>query len=312
MKKVKETDLQMYLNNATYIDFFNRLKLLATNIFEWKNLDEHFGFGASQFLEDSLFEFGKAVAVNDDKIGLQIFRCNPSNKLNNYYLPTQINAYSINYNKMFNLDDVVYIGNNTSYVPTKNSLELFAYRLYEIENTTDVNLQAQKTPILLEGSEKSMLTLRNVYQKISGGVPIIFANKDFELSKKINAIKTDAPFLLDGLDEHKKQVWGECLTYLGINNVSFEKGERLIKDEVNSNDEMINYYLNLFWKTRKKACDEINEKFLKDSDKKIEVTLNTNVAELLKVNQNAIINLGEEIEPTLDYLEKQESVDNNE
>ena len=68
---------------------------------------------------------------------------------------------------------------------------------------------------------------------------------------------------------------------MGIDNANTDKRERLITNEVESNDQLISYYLNCFYKTRKKACDEINEKFLKDSDVKLEIVLNKEVVELL-------------------------------
>ena len=70
------------------------------------------------------------------------------------------------------------------------------------------------------------------------------------------------------------------MTYLGIDNANTDKKERLITDEVESNNEIIKYYLNCFYKTRKKACDEINEKYGLD----ISIKLNKDVLELLKQN----------------------------
>ena len=106
----------------------------------------------------------------------------------------------IGYNKQYNFDDVVYIMNNELEKPTMQSLELFAMRLYETERTIDVNLQAQKTPILIEGDTKTILTLKNVYMQYSGNTPFIFGNKQFDISNKLNVLKTDAPYLIDKLD----------------------------------------------------------------------------------------------------------------
>ena len=72
--------------------------------------------------------------------------------------------------------------------------------------------------------------------------------------------------------------------------MSVDKKERLITNEVESNEQLINYYLNCWYKTRKKACDEINEKFLKDSDKKINIVLNKELINLLNKTENDIIN----------------------
>ena len=287
---MKENEMSMLTNDATYIDYLNRLRLLATSLFTWENLDEVAGFGASRFLEQSLFDNGRACFVKDDELGFMVLKVNPSDKLNVYNLPTRVMAWSIGYEKNYDFDDVVYIMNNELQLPTSQTINLIAYRLYETERTIDTNLIAQKTPILIEGDTKTILTLKNVYMQYSGNTPFIFGNKQFDISNKLNVLKTDAPYLIDKLTIHKHELWNEALTYLGIDNANTDKKERLITDEVESNNDLINFYLNCFYKTRKQACELINEKFLKDSDVKISISLNKDIADLLNVNKNDIIN----------------------
>ena len=287
---MKENEMSMLTNDATYIDYLNRLRLLATSLFTWENLDEVAGFGASRFLEQSLFDNGRACFVKDDELGFMVLKVNPSDKLNVYNLPTRVMAWSIGYEKNYDFDDVVYIMNNELQLPTSQTINLIAYRLYETERTIDTNLIAQKTPILIEGDTKTILTLKNVYMQYSGNTPFIFGNKQFDISNKLNVLKTDAPYLIDKLTIHKHELWNEALTYLGIDNANTDKKERLITDEVESNNDLINFYLNCFYTTRKQGCDLINEKFLKDSDLKISISLNKDIADLLNVNKNDIIN----------------------
>lgn len=287
---IKETELSMLNNNATYIDYLNRLRLLATSLFTWENLDKVCGYGASRFLEQALFDNGRACFVKDNELGFMALKVNPSDKLNVYNLPTRVMAWSIGYEKNFDFDDVVYIMNNELQLPTSQTINLIAYRLYETERTIDTNLIAQKTPVLIEGDTKTILTLKNVYMQYSGNTPFIFGNKQFDISNKLNVLKTDAPYLIDKLTIHKHELWNEALTYLGIDNANTDKKERLITDEVESNNDLINFYLNCFYKTRKEACDLINEKFLKDSDIKINITLNKEAINLLKQENGDIIN----------------------
>lgn len=289
MKKLTETDIAMNINNLTYIDYINRLKLIATSLFTWKGLDEVAGFGASRFLELVLYENGRACFVKDSEKGYLALKVNPSDKLNVYLLPEKVMAWSLGYNKTYLFDDVIYIMNNNLEIPTSQSLELFAYRLYETERTIDTNLIAQKTPVLIEGDTKTILTLKNVYMQYSGNTPFIFGNKQFDISNKLNVLKTDAPYLIDKLENHKHEIWNEALTYLGINNANTDKKERLITSEVESNDDLINYYLNCFYKTRKDACDRINEKY----NLNIELSLNKEVLDLLDLNEDDIINYEE-------------------
>ena len=286
MKKISETELAMIINDRTMIDYIDRLKMLSVSLFSWKGLDDIAGTGASRFLELSLYEEGKGVFVKDDELGYMALKVSPSDKLNIYNLPTKVMAWSIGYNKQFAFDDVVYIMNNELQKPTREFMELFAYRLYETERTIDINLQAQKTPILIEGDTKTILTLKNVYMQYSGNTPFIFGNKQFDISNKLNVLKTDAPYIIDKLDVHKHQIFNDALTVLGIDNANTDKKERLITNEVESNEQLITYYLNCYYKTRKKACDEINEKF----GLNISIELNKDIIDLLNVTENDIIN----------------------
>lgn len=286
MKKINETELAMIINDRTMIDYIDRLKMLAISLFSWKDLDKYAGTGASRFLELSLYEDGRGVFIKDETLGYMALKVNPSDKLNVYQLPTKVMAWSIGYNKQYDFDDVVYIMNNELQKPTREFMELFAYRLYETERTIDINLNAQKTPVLIEGDTKTILTLKNVYMQYSGNTPFIFGNKQFDISNKLNVLKTDAPYIVDKLDIHKHQIFNDALTVLGIDNANTDKKERLITNEVESNEELIKYYLNCFYKTRKYACEQIKEKFNID----IDIELNKDIIDLLKITENDIIN----------------------
>lgn len=278
MRKISETDLAMLINNRTMQDYFNRLTLIATSIFTWEGLDE-IG-GDSRFLEQCLFKYGRACFIKDKELGYMTINANPSGKLNHYNLPVKINAWSVGYSKNYDFDDCVYIMNNEMQLPTVAIIELFALRLYEAERTIDVNIKAQKTPVLIEGDAKSMLTLKNLYMKFSGNEPFIFGNKNFNLDKALNVLRTDAPFIADKLQDYKHEVWNECLTCLGINNANTDKKERVVTDEVNSNNDLIKFYFNCFYKTRKKACDEINKKYFGDKEQ-VKIVINKDVEKLL-------------------------------
>ena len=77
----------------------------------------------------------------------------------------------------------------------------------------------------------------------------------------LKVLKTDAPYIIDKVCTYKKEIWNDFLTYMGINNINIEKAERLIKDEANQNNEVINLNLQSFLIPRKKACEQFNELF---------------------------------------------------
>ena len=179
-------------------------------------------------------------------------------------------------------------------------MNLFALRLYECERTSDTNLKAQKTPVMLVVDEKQRLLMENLYNQYNGNMPFIFGDK-LQLDKGlIQAIKTDAPFLLDKLQDYKKEIWNEALTFLGINNIMIDKKERLITDEANSNNELINLNLQSFLAPRKLACEQFNEKFgLTGTDKAIDVRVRSDLHNVIKNVESTVS----------DYKELQDLID---
>lgn len=272
-KPFKEQDLSALLNNVTAMDWFTRLQLIAMNIFEWEGLDEIFGYGATRMLEMSLFNFGRCAFYKDPNKGYLVLNANPSDTLNVYNLPTKLNLWSVGYDKNVAFDDCVYVQNNYLEYPTATTITLFANRLYETDRTMDVNRFALKTPILLEGDEKSMLTLKNIYMQYSGNMPVIFGRKNFNMTDKINSINTKVDNLLSDLEDHKHDILNDCLTFLGINSANTDKKERMITDEVKSNEDFIKYCLDVFLKPRLDACKRLNEKY----DLNIELKVNSDI-----------------------------------
>ena len=76
----------------------------------------------------------------------------------------------------------------------------------------------------------------------------------------INVVLAPAPYVADKLRQERYELEREILTFLGLNN-NFEKSERLLVDEVNSNNDFIIRNAELMFEQRKKACEEINEMF---------------------------------------------------
>ena len=168
-------------------------------------------------------------------------------------------------------------------------MELFALRLYEAEQTAMVNIKAQKTPVLLLMDEKQRLTMENIYSQYEGNKPVIFGDKNSLGENVIKAINTQAPFIADKIIDYKKEIWNEALTFLGINNIMVDKKERLITDEANSNNELINLNLQSYLAPRQEACRQFNEKFgFTGTDKEISVRVRSDLHNIIKNAQSIV------------------------
>lgn len=247
-----------WLNNRTYIHYYNRLTELAISMFEWKNLPDSID---PRFLELVLFSDGMAVFFKDEVLGYLALQTMIGGNLDVYRIPKIRRAYATNgYNRSLDEKDSVIIFNNMLHTNCLTDVELFARRLYECDRTIDVNIKAQKTPIMIACDENQRLTMKNLYQQYDGNEPFIFGGKDMDI-KKIQAIVTGAPYVADKVMQTKFQIWNEAMTYLGISNVNMHKKERLLNDEVTRNmgSTVASRYTRL--EMRKQACKKINEMF---------------------------------------------------
>ena len=247
------------LNDLTFTDYYLRLELLAKSVFKWENLPNGMD---EKWIENFLFNHGKCVFFNDEKRGFMVADCTQDGGVNNYEEPTSVSPCGIDVDSkpLIVGKECVLIRNNDLMLDTSRTLKLFAYRLAEISRTIDVNVTAQKTPVLVATTEKQRLSLKNIYIQWNGNEPVIYGDKSFD-PESIKVLKTDAPKVFPELQQHKLAIWNECLTFLGINNANTEKRERLITEEVSANNEHIDLSADCFLKARERAAEEINRIF---------------------------------------------------
>lgn len=246
------------LNNYTFRQYYNRLTELSISMFEYEELPESVD---QRYMELTLFGDGMSVFFKDEVLGFLVLRCAIGGQMNVYRIPTDRRAYAANgYNKKLTDENSVIIWNNMLHTPSMLDVEMFARRLYNLDRAIDVNANAQKTPILIQCEENQRLTLKNLYMKYDGNEPVIFGDKNIN-PNSLKVLQTGAPYVGDKLYQLKTDLWNEALTYLGISNVSYQKRERLISDEVNRSQGGVvaSRYSRLL--ARQQAFDEINKMF---------------------------------------------------
>ena len=246
------------MNNRTYLYYYNRLTELAISMFEWKNLPASVD---ERFLELTLFSDGVAIFFKDEVLGELALQTTTRGKLNVYRIPTERRAYASNgYNQDLNEENSVLIYNNYLHNNSMWDIEMFAKRLYNLDRIIDVNVNAQKTPVLLQCDEQERLTMSNLYMQYDGNMPFIFGSKNLN-AKGVTVLKTDAPYIADKIYQLKTQIWNEALTYLGISNTNITKKERMVTDEVirNQGGVIASRYSRL--QERRNAVEKINKMF---------------------------------------------------
>ena len=276
------------MNNQTYVDYLERMKKICLSMFEWENLPTSMN---ARFLEMCLYYNGQGALLYDDDYGYINTMASDGGYINIYGLPTEVQCYSYRFNQRRSLymtdtgeekgKECILVMNNYERVPTSVMVSLFAYRLAEAQRTADVNIKAQRTPILITTDQKQYFTLKKMYEEYDGNTPAIFADKNVISPEALKALKTDAPFLANDIMEYQREIWNQFLTAMGISNLS-EKRERLISNEVDSNNELVNLNLQSQLIPRKEACRQFNEKYGLMGDKAINVKVRSDLYNLVK------------------------------
>ena len=235
--------------------------LISRSLFEWKNLPNGLD---EKWIERFLFTDGACIFYKDPTKGLMVAKMGLRGNLNYYSEPTGLFPIAPNYvydgPELVNNENAVIIRNNDEMIPTFPTIEIYAYKLANIDRTIDVNIQNQKTPLIVQCTDKQKLSLKQAINQRNENEFVIYGDKNLDLSN-VNVLKTESPIVFDKLQIQKNHVWNECMTFLGVNNANMDKRERLVADEVGANDEQVKACEDVMLKAREHACKLINDMF---------------------------------------------------
>lgn len=246
-------------NVRTFDYYFNRLSNIALAVFEWTDLPDTVD---PRFLELSIYRNGMCLFFKDEVLDrFDALPCMIGGTFDTHNIPILRRAYAANgYQYECNNENSVIIYHNYMHGVPLWDIEMFATRLAEYQRTEDVNVRAQKTPIITLADDDQKAAWENIILSYMGNVPLMLANKSLN-PDALKVLKTDAPFNADKIEELRVQVWNDAMSYLGVSNVNVTKKERLITDEVQRNmgGVLASRYSPL--EMRKMACGKINEMF---------------------------------------------------
>ena len=258
------------MNQGTYWMYLWRLMDLCMSVFDWKNLPKGIDprmleywlmlNGLCVFFYDEDLKYS-TLADNNAPEGYAVLQCMITGQWDMYNYPKERRAYAVNgLNVELNETNSVLVFNDYLRTPIIPTLQLYAQRLAEIDRTIDINVMNQKAPKIIRCKDKQRLTMKNLAMQVDGNVYWVFADKNLDLDD-IQVLDLSAPYVAGDLELLKHRYWNEALTYLGIENVTTEKKERLVSDEVLSNMGDVEAQRFVRLNARKQACEKINELF---------------------------------------------------
>lgn len=259
LRKNDYFDYTLLLNQYSFKEYLTIIENIALSRFDWSNVPPSIDV---QFLERQLFNRGFIVFFEDEVMGPLALDAALSGRLDVYNIPITrriraSNGYRATRDKL----DSVIIWNDFTHKNSYTLIKYYAMRLYQLDSIIDVNAHAQRTPILITTPNNQRMVMENLYLKFAGGTPVIYGDNDLLNINNINVLKTDAPYVADRIFMLKSNLWAELLTFLGIANVSINKKEKLVQDEVLRSQGGTFATRNSYVKARQIACEQINRMF---------------------------------------------------
>lgn len=220
-QEYKETYLKRFST------FFHNAVKIETN--EFKDLPK-------RYLLETLMNKG-AIAFDKE---LRLFLPFTQSGIDIYGLPTQYTLIGMNgFNKLCSPEEVVILRANDLRVPIAIYLEQQAQKLADIDMAIEQNMNAIRTMTLVEVPDKAtMLSFSNLESAREIGASVVFVNRSANIQGNIKVSSTGAEYLIDKLQEARREILNETFQTLGIGTMNTYKKERVQSAEV----EASNFY----------------------------------------------------------------------
>lgn len=273
--------------NAIVTEFYKeRLYTIVKGCFEVQCPDDW----DEDYFMNLLIQTGKFI-ITDSTIGVKPFRCS-LHGLNYMNLPTEarVSVPNIpNFNRTLN-DDAILIYFERKFAKTyftfENIVTYYATKFAMCDMSINVNLLNTRIAHFIEVESKSQSeTVKQAYDKISDGEPLVIVRKDGLTSAGSSALFNNVQntFIVNDIQDAKRTLMNEFLTAIGINNANTDKKERVIESEVSSNNEELEVNVEVFSVRLKKQCQKVRNMFGIDFDIKFKFDSRTREKEITNV-----------------------------
>ena len=246
-------------NTRLFMMFRSEILAMALNRFKWINLPKTCD---ERYLELTLIMQGQAsIAYPQKQRGVfYSTQLAQTGRPNIYDNPIKWRAIGNN-GFRFNADwsSGVCIWDNRVRYPLLEKINIWARELCDIVRTEQMNRMHQKMPYIFIVPQEMEQQALNVYKQVAGGEPAIIGYTGLETLRP-ETWNTEVDFLGTELGEAYVNIWSRIYHSLGIANPTF-KSERMIEDEVKSQNEPSMFIRLDCLNCRNQAADYLNTHF---------------------------------------------------
>lgn len=256
---MKQKQINSQISNwNTYLMYLRQLLTLAENVFEFKNMSDFIDIA---YLNKNLVRKGAIAFFEDEVLGLLALPFVNVGTLDVYGRPKKIQVIAMNgYTRLLEQDEFEIMYDNNGRYPIYLDICQYAERLALETRTIDINIAQQKTPRIWKTSTEHELSLRNILNNVDGFDTSVMTYDDINIDDT-EAVLAPAPYVADKVYMQKEKDWAEFLRLIGVSNLTTQKKERVITDEIQAmqGGTIASRYSR--FQPRQNAIEKINKKF---------------------------------------------------
>lgn len=243
--------LQVYINK-----YFN----LFMNSIEFTNLD----YNQQDYIMRKFWSEGTVAAFPIKNTGELGFTLYATQQYNMYDMPEVvqlINKWNVPFMPITPqvVDKDVVIGwAQSNHKPVETIVRSYIDRMVQVDMVINTNLNVHKMPFLVGVTPTDEDKIQDLINRILNDELAVFT--DLEDLSMVQAFVTQTPYIIDKLYAYRTSLENELLTYLGLdNNLDDPTKDRLLVDQVNANNNLINANQYGFKKNIEAFIDHIRE-----------------------------------------------------
>lgn len=268
-KRKGSNNVETFLDKA-YIRkvYSNHFCNLTKSLFLFGNLEEH-TVCENDYINSLLIDYGSVAFVNDDEYGLIVTPYSPVANMYNFNgRPTQIqvdtppNVDTALQGKIYDSSKFEIVKLNPMGTPLRNTIMYFTDKIVENQRAIDQNVFSSQTPVIYEVAEGQEKTITEMFTQMAKMVKAIILKRDrgARVDELVKVFPTPE-FKGDKFINNIQYYEGELYNFCGFKHTPYEKRERLLTAEVESNNEVLNTTKAMMYRSLQEGIKNVNKKF---------------------------------------------------
>lgn len=253
-------------------NYINKFYNIWMSKFKWSGLDEEIKDKQENFIMRKFWSDGTLAARKVENAGILAFMPYAGMELDMYDFPSKVTLVNLRGVSQVLVPvtpqvvgkDVVIGWCQPNHKPIAAVVSYYVDRMVQIDMVINTNLNLMKMPFLVGVDEVDKDKMKDIVKRILNNEVVVFTS--LEEINKVQALATQTPYIIDKLNEHKRGLEQEVMTYLGVDNNGSSSLEQthVSVDAVNANNDVINDYGYAIESEIKKWIEQVNKVFSRE------------------------------------------------